>query len=103
MGSSEGSDTVLTDKKINNIILSDFSALRRCVQKELENNPSFNGVTVKFYIRPNGTTGGVTLREERYVDKPVGRCLVREFRQMEFPAHSAVSNKGVTFPLQVQR
>jgi len=103
MGSSEGSDTVLTDKKINNIILSDFSVLRGCVQKELENNPSFDGVTVKFYIRPNGTTGGVTLREKQYLERPVGRCLVREFRQMEFPAHSAVSNKGVTFPLQIQR
>lgn len=103
MSSSKGSDTVLTDKKINNIILSDFSALRRCIQKELQNNPSFNGVTIKFYIRPNGTTGGVTLQEEQYVDKPVGRCLIREFRQMKFPAHSAVSNKGVTFPLQVQR
>ena len=103
MSEGSGSKHLLTDKEINNIILSDFSALRRCIQKELSSNPSFSGVTVKFYIRPSGTTGGVKLRESQYTNKPVGRCLVREFRQMKFPAHNAVSNKGVTFPLKVRR
>ncbi len=103
MSESGGSKERLSDQKINDIIMSDFSALRRCIQKELEDNPSFSGVTVKFYVRPNGTTGGVTLREEQYLDRPVGRCLVREFQQMEFPAHSAIDNKGVTFPLTIQR
>ena len=103
MSESGGSKERLTDKQINDIILSDFSALRRCIQKELDNDPSFTGVTVKFYVRPNGTTGGVTLQEKKYLDRPVGRCLVQEFQQMEFPAHSAIDNKGVTFPLTIQR
>lgn len=103
MAESGGAKKRLTDNEINNIILSEFSALRGCIHKELDRDPSFNGVTVKFYIRPNGTTGGVTLREKSYLQKPVGRCLVQEFRQMEFPAHSAVSNKGVTFPLRTKR
>lgn len=103
MSKGAGSKHLLTDKEINNIILSDFSALRRCVHKELDDNPSFNGVTVKFYIRPSGTTGGVTIVEKQYLNRPVGRCLVREFRQMKFPAHNAINNKGVTFPLKIRR
>lgn len=103
MAESGGSKKRLTDNEINNIILSEFSALRGCIHKELDRDPSFNGVTVKFYVRPNGSTGGVTLQEKSYLQKPVGRCLVQEFRQMEFPAHSAVSNKGVTFPLRTKR
>ncbi|MFB6375875.1 MAG: AgmX/PglI C-terminal domain-containing protein [Bradymonadaceae bacterium] len=93
----------LSDQKINDIIMSNFSALRRCIQKELDNNPSFSGVTVKFYVRPNGSTGGVTLKEKQYLDRPVGRCLTQEFQQMDFPAHSAIDNKGVTFPLRINR
>lgn len=103
LSESGGSNHLLTDKEINNIILSNFSALRQCIFKEIDENPSFNGVTVKFYIRPSGTTGGVTLQEKKYVNRPVGECLIQEFRQLKFPAHNAVSNKGVTFPLQIRR
>jgi serine/threonine protein kinase len=103
MSETGGEGVRLTSRKINNIILSHFDALRDCILKERANDPSFEGVTVKFYIRPSGTTGGVGLRESQYENKPVGRCLIREFRTMKFPDPKAVTKRGVTFPLKVRR
>jgi serine/threonine protein kinase len=102
MASDSGSGKVLTDYEINQKIMSNFGALRSCIMRELESNRGFKGVTVQFFIRPSGTTGGVKIRESAYANKPVGRCIVREFRSMKFPEHGAISNKGVTFPLRVQ-
>ena len=58
-------------------------------------------MTVQFFIRPSGTTGGVKIKEQAYAGKPVGRCLVSRFRSMKFPKHGGF-NKGVVFPLNVQ-
>jgi serine/threonine protein kinase len=102
---SEGTKetSTLSDQQIYDIILSDFSSLRSCIQAQLDRERGFDGVHVKFFIRPSGTTGGVEIQESGYRDTKVGRCLVRQFRQMKFPASSAVSKRGVTFPLTVQR
>lgn len=97
-----GSSHFLSDSEINQIIMSQFGQLRGCVMQELRGNRSFKGVTVQFFIRPSGTTGGVKIQEQAYANRPVGDCLKQRFRGMKFPAHSAISNKGVTFPLRVQ-
>ncbi len=97
-----GSEHFLSDYEINQIIMSHFGELRGCIMQELRHNRSFKGVTVQFFIRPSGTTGGVKIRESKYSDRPVGECLKRRFRGLKFPEHGAVSNKGVTFPLRVQ-
>lgn len=97
-----GSGHFLSDYEINQIIMSHFGRLRGCIMQELKSNRSFKGVTVQFFIRPSGTTGGVKIRESKYSNRPVGACLKRRFRSMKFPEHGAVSNKGVTFPLRVQ-
>ncbi|MGM0555638.1 MAG: protein kinase domain-containing protein [Myxococcota bacterium] len=102
MASGSGSGKILTDHEINQKIMSDFGSLRSCIMRELKSNRSFKGVTVQFFIRPSGTTGGVKIRESKYANKPVGRCIVQQFRSMKFPEHGAISNKGVTFPLRVQ-
>ncbi|WP_168211011.1 protein kinase domain-containing protein [Persicimonas caeni] len=102
MGSMSGSSKHLSDYEINQIIMSNFGQLRGCIMQELKSNRSFKGVTVQFFIRPSGTTGGVKIREGKYSNRPVGQCLKRRFRSMKFPEHGAVSNKGVTFPLRVQ-
>jgi len=91
----------LSDQKIYDIILSNFAPLRQCVQRELRRNSGFKGVHIQFFIRPSGTTGGVEVRESAYRGSQVAKCLTREFRQMTFPEHAAISNKGVTFPLTV--
>lgn len=102
---SEGSEETrtLSDQEIYDIILSDFESLRTCIQAQLDREPGFEGVHVKFFIRPSGSTGGVQIQESGYRDTKVGRCLVRQFRQLEFPKSSAISKRGVTFPLTVQR
>lgn len=103
MSDNSGSKRLLSDNEIFDIILTNFDALRGCIHQELDRNPSFSGVNVQFFIRPSGTTGGVKIKESKYRNTPVGRCLVQKFRTMKFPEHSAVSNKGVTFPLTVKR
>jgi hypothetical protein len=102
MGDMSGSAHHLTDYEINQIIMSNFGQLRGCIMQELKSNRSFKGVTVQFFIRPSGTTGGVKIRESKYSNRDVGECLTRRFRSMKFPEHGAISNKGVTFPLRVQ-
>lgn len=97
-----GNEHFLSDSEINQIIMSQFGQLRNCVMLELKNDRSFRGVTVQFFIRPSGTTGGVTIQEASYANKPVGDCLKQRFRSMSFPEHGAISNKGVTFPLTIQ-
>lgn len=99
--SSSGSKKVLSDAEVNEVILGKWGSLRRCVMKEFQTNPNFKGVTVQFFIRPSGTTGGVKVKEKQYADKSVGRCLVSRFRAMKFPEHGGF-NKGVVFPLRVQ-
>ncbi len=103
MSEGSGSRERLTNSQIKDIILSHFDALRDCILDKRDSDPSFKGVTVKFYIRPSGTTGGVGLAESRYETQPVGRCIIREFRTMKFPASSAVSKRGVTYPLEVRK
>jgi hypothetical protein len=99
--SSSGSKKILSDGEVNEVILGQWGSLRRCVMKEFQTNPNFKGVTVQFFIRPSGTTGGVKIKEGQYASKPVGQCLVSRFRSMKFPSHGGF-NKGVTFPLLVQ-
>ena len=91
----------MDDGEVNEVILGQWGSLRRCVMKEFQTNPNFKGVTVQFFIRPSGTTGGVKIKEGQYASKPVGQCLVSRFRSMKFPSHGGF-NKGVTFPLLVQ-
>jgi len=99
--SEGGSQHILTDQDVNDVILSNFGGLRSCVIKEIQDDPRFKGVTVQFFIRPTGTTGGVKIKEERYRDRPVAECLTTRFRGMKFPAHAGL-NRGVEFPLLVQ-
>ncbi len=97
-----GSDRYLSDHEINEIVLSHFGQLRSCMMLELNVNRSFKGVTVQFFIRPSGTTGGVQIKETRYANREVGECLVQRFRAMKFPEHGAISNRGVTYPFYIQ-
>lgn len=99
--SEGGSQHILTDQDVNDVILSNFGGLRSCVIKEIQDDPRFKGVTVQFFIRPTGTTGGVKIKEERYRDRPVAECLTTRFRGMKFPEHAGL-NRGVEFPLLVQ-
>lgn len=102
MGADGGTDHHLTDQEINQVITSDFAAMRECIMKEINSNPSFRGVTVKFFIRPTGTTGGVGLKEQQYQNRPVGQCLIERFRAMRFPEHGALEERGVEYPFYVQ-
>ncbi len=99
--SAGGSEHTLTDEEVNDVILANFGGLRSCILKELNSNPSFRGVTVQFFIRPTGTTGGVKIREGKYSGTSVGDCLTSRFRGMKFPEHGGF-NRGVTYPLMVQ-
>lgn len=101
MSTDSSGGKILSDEEVNEVILAQWGSLRRCVMKEFRGNPGFKGVTVKFFIRPSGTTGGVKIKEAKYADKAVGSCLVSRFRSMRFPKHSGF-NKGVVFPLRVQ-
>ncbi|MBA2663467.1 MAG: protein kinase [Bradymonadaceae bacterium] len=97
-----GSDHHLSDNEIYDIVISQMGHLRSCMMMELKDNRSFKGVTVQFFIRPSGTTGGVQLKEDRYSNRPVGECLIQRFRAIKFPEHGAISNRGVTFPFYIQ-
>lgn len=102
MGADGGTDHHLTNQEINQVITADFAALRNCVMQEIRGNPSFRGVTIQFFIRPSGTTGGVELKESQYQNRPVGQCLIERFRAMRFPEHGALHERGVEYPLYVQ-
>lgn len=95
-----GSTHTLTDDEVNDVILANFGGLRSCILTELKSNPRFRGVTVRFFIRPTGTTGGVTVPGE-YGGTTVGDCLTSRFRSMKFPEHGGF-NRGVSYPLTVQ-
>ncbi len=97
-----GSTHHLTDREINQVITAGAATMRRCVMQELENDRSFRGVTVQFFITPSGSTGGVTLKESQYQNRQVGQCLIRYFRNLQFPEHGAISNRGVEYPLLLQ-
>ncbi len=97
MSAGNGSEHILDDVEINNIILSKFGGLRSCVMKELKVNRKFTGATIKFFIRPSGTVGGVKVRG-KYKGSTVGGCLKSKFRRMKFPEHGGF-NRGVTYPL----
>lgn len=99
--SGSGSDYILTDEDVNDVIMSNFGGVRTCILDELKSDSRFRGVTVIFFVRPSGTTGGVKIKEEKYRDKPVGECLTSRFRSMKFPEHGGL-NRGVQFPLLVQ-
>lgn len=97
-----GSTHHLTVQEINQVIMADFPAMRECIMAEVGRNRSFRGVTVKFFIRPSGTTGGVQIKETNYQNSEVGQCLVRRFRGLTFPEHGAISNRGVEFPFHLR-
>ncbi len=99
--SANGSDHILTDEDVNDVIMSNFGGLRSCILTELKSDSRFRGVTVQFFVRPSGTTGGVKIKEEKYRDRQVADCLTSRFRSMKFPDHGGL-NRGVTFPLLVQ-
>ena len=102
MSADGATDHHLTDNEIMQVVAADFAALRSCIMTEVDANPSFRGVTVKFFIRPSGTTGGVSLKESQFENRPVGQCLIDRFRSMTFPQHGAVTPRGVEYPLYVQ-
>ncbi len=99
--SASGSSHILSDEDVNDVIMANFGGLRSCVLAELKSDSRFRGVTVQFFIRPSGTTGGVKIKEEKYRDRQVAECLTSRFRGMKFPDHGGL-NRGVTFPLLVQ-
>ncbi|WP_146618119.1 protein kinase domain-containing protein [Lujinxingia litoralis] len=102
MANFSGSAKHLSDQEINRVIMADFSAMSDCIRGELGRDASFKGLTVQFFIRPSGTTGGVQIKESKYQSRPVGQCMIQRFRSMKFPEHGAISNRGVEFPLYVQ-
>lgn len=101
MSAGSGSTHILTDEEVNDVILSNFGGLRSCILKQIKSDPGFRGVTIKFFIRPTGTTGGVKIKESKYRSEPVADCLTSRFRSMQFPEHGGF-NRGVEFPLLVQ-
>jgi serine/threonine protein kinase len=101
MSAGSGSKHILTDGEVNDVILANFGGLRSCILRELKTNKGFRGVTVQFFIRPTGTTGGVKIKESKYAGTQVGDCLTSRFRSMKFPEHGGF-NRGVTYPLRVQ-
>ncbi len=99
-GEGGGTEHTLSDDEVNDVILAGFGGLRSCILTELKSNPGVRGVTVKFFIRPTGTTGGVKV-QGKYSGTSVGDCLTSRFRSMNFPEHGGF-NRGVIYPLEVQ-
>ena len=98
LGGEDGSEHVLSDAEINNTIRQSFGGIRQCILAEFKRDPGFKGVTVQFFIKPSGSTGGVKVAGG---SGPVVECLTTRFRGMRFPQHSGL-NKGVTYPLRLQ-
>lgn len=98
---ASGSDHILSDQEVNDVILAGFGGLRSCVLQELKRDSRFKGVTIQFFIRPSGTTGGVKIQDSKYQSSQVADCLTARFRNMKFPEHGGL-NRGVTYPLMVQ-
>jgi eukaryotic-like serine/threonine-protein kinase len=99
LGKDGGSTHVLTDSEINKTIRRGFGGLRGCMLQELKRNPGFKGVSVRFFIRPTGATGGVKIQGAS--SGGLTSCLKGRFRGMRFPQHGGF-NRGVTLPLYIK-
>lgn len=99
LGKDGGSTHILTDSEINKTIRRGFGGLRGCMLQELKRNPGFKGVSVRFFIRPTGATGGVKIIGAS--SGPLNSCLKGRFRGMRFPQHGGL-NRGVTLPLYIK-
>lgn len=98
---NEGSvDHTLTDAEIQRTIRRYSGGLRRCMTRELKRDPNFRGVSIKFFIKGTGTTGGVKIVESG-ASGSLSRCLKGNVRSMQFPRHSGF-NKGVTLPFYIK-
>ena len=99
LGAEGGTTHVLTDSEINQTIRRGFGGLRGCMLQELKRSPGFKGVSVRFFIRPTGATGGVNIIGAG--SPGLTGCLKGRFRAMRFPQHGGL-NRGVTLPLYIK-
>ena len=99
LGKDGGSTHVLTDSEINQTIRRGFGGLRGCMLQELKRNPGFKGVSVRFFIRPTGATGGVNIMGAS--SSGLTSCLKGRFRAMRFAQHGGL-NRGGTLPLYIK-
>jgi hypothetical protein len=94
-----GTDRILTDRDVNLTIRRGFGGVRACMLKELKRNPGFKGVSVQFFVRPTGTTGGV--RVSGAASPAMNSCLKGRFRSLRFPQHGGL-NRSVSLPLYIK-
>lgn len=99
MGAEGGSTHILTDAEVQSTVRRKAGALGVCMRAELKRDPGFKGVSIKFFIKPTGTTGGVKIVGGG--STTLVQCLKGHVRTMKFPQHGGL-NRGVTLPFYIQ-
>jgi hypothetical protein len=99
LGGEGDAGHVLTDSEIQQTIRRHTGALGGCMRNELKVNPGFKGVSIQFFIKPSGTTGGVKINGS--ASPGAVSCLTSGVRSMRFPAHGGL-NKGVNLPFYLK-
>jgi hypothetical protein len=99
LDSEGGTDHVLTDGEVQSTVRRHSGALGGCLREELKRNPGFKGVSIQFFIKPTGTTGGVKI--DGGGSGALDACLKGHVRNMKFPQHGGF-NRGVTLPFYIK-
>jgi len=75
------------------------SAIQRCYERELRNNPTLGGrVAVRFSIQPTGTVSGVTATENTTGSAAVANCVTTVVRGLRFTEGPEGGSVTYTFP-----
>lgn len=88
----------LRDGEVQRRVMGRWKALRRCVTRERRRNSQFAGLTVEFYIRPDGGTTDIGVVEDS-VSSAGRRCIRDQFKKLEFNETGVIGNVKVTYPL----
>jgi hypothetical protein len=99
LGADGGSTHILTDAEVQSTVRRKAGALGACMRAEIKRNPNFKGVSIKFFIKATGTTGGVKIIGGG--SGTLAQCLKGHVRTMKFPRHGGL-NRGVTLPFFIQ-
>jgi TonB family protein len=75
------------------------SAIQRCYERELRNNPTLNGrVVARFTIQPTGSVGGVTATENSTGSPAVATCVTNVVRGLRFSPGPEGGSVTYSFP-----
>jgi hypothetical protein len=83
----------LSASEIRGVVMGHLGALRACYEKGAARDPLLKGtLTVQWQIAPAGNVSDARSLNSKLGNAAVEECILREVRQLRFPASPALSN-----------